>query len=172
MITYTKGDAVFPQGEGTKIIANICNDIGAWGAGFVLSVSQEHPLAEQKYRRWYQEQEEEGTEFYQLPMALGNTLFVQTKPDVWVANMVAQTGIMPKAGTPPIRYEALRDCLTEVAEFALASQASIHMPRIGCGLAGGVWSEVEKIIEEVLQGISVTVYDFQSDDRRTIPWKK
>ncbi|GAA2522382.1 hypothetical protein GCM10010423_14150 [Streptomyces levis] len=37
----------------------------------------------------------------------------------------------------------------------------MHMPRIGCGLAGGRWARVEPLVEErlVRQGIPVTVYD-------------
>jgi hypothetical protein len=37
------------------------------------------------------------------------------------------------------------------------------MPRIGCGLAGGSWDEIEPIIMEMLTGknISTVVYDFQ-----------
>ena len=40
---------------------------------------------------------------------------------------------------------------------------SVHMPRIGCGLAGGEWSQIEPIIEEHLskEGVAVTVYDFE-----------
>jgi len=36
------------------------------------------------------------------------------------------------------------------------------MPRIGCGLAGGDWSIIEKIINKVLidKKINVTVYNF------------
>jgi hypothetical protein len=37
----------------------------------------------------------------------------------------------------------------------------VHMPRIGCGLAGGQWEEIEPIIETTLgaKGVAVTVYD-------------
>jgi hypothetical protein len=37
------------------------------------------------------------------------------------------------------------------------------MPRIGCGLAGGKWSEVEPLIEEhlIAAGVPVTAYDFE-----------
>lgn len=38
-IHYLKGDATNPVGPGPKIIAHICNDIAAWGKGFVLAVS-------------------------------------------------------------------------------------------------------------------------------------
>jgi hypothetical protein len=37
------------------------------------------------------------------------------------------------------------------------------MPRIGCGLAGGKWEEIEPIIDEELIsiGVVVTVYDLR-----------
>ncbi|MEU2680946.1 hypothetical protein ABZ638_29070 [Streptomyces sp. NPDC007107] len=39
--------------------------------------------------------------------------------------------------------------------------ASVHMPRIGCGLAGGTWARVEPLVTGrlVARGIEVTVYD-------------
>lgn len=42
--------------------------------------------------------------------------------------------------------------------------ASVHMPRIGCGLAGGSWGKVEPIIQEELcdKGVQVFVYDLQA----------
>ncbi|GGN44191.1 hypothetical protein GCM10012285_26520 [Streptomyces kronopolitis] len=48
-----------------------------------------------------------------------------------------------------------------VADGARRLGASVHMPRIGCGLAGGVWSRVEPLISVRLArgGIPVTVYD-------------
>jgi O-acetyl-ADP-ribose deacetylase (regulator of RNase III) len=41
--------------------------------------------------------------------------------------------------------------------------ASVHMPRIGCGLVGGEWTEVEPLIEQhmVVAGVPLTVYDFE-----------
>jgi O-acetyl-ADP-ribose deacetylase (regulator of RNase III) len=48
-----------------------------------------------------------------------------------------------------------------MAEFAYEHNASIHMPRIGCGLAGGDWREIEPVIQDELAGRNhdVTVYD-------------
>ena len=40
-------------------------------------------------------------------------------------------------GIPPIRYEAVEKCLEKLSYDTLKLNASIHMPRIGCGLAGG-----------------------------------
>jgi O-acetyl-ADP-ribose deacetylase (regulator of RNase III) len=39
-IFYMTGDATAPVGEGQKLIVHVCNDIGAWGAGFVLALSK------------------------------------------------------------------------------------------------------------------------------------
>ncbi|WP_394297035.1 macro domain-containing protein [Nocardiopsis valliformis] len=75
--------------------------------------------------------------------------------------MVAQNGVRHGSGGPPIRYEALATCLGLLAGQAHELGATVHMPRIGCGLAGGSWSRVQPLIEEHLldRGVRVTVYD-------------
>lgn len=40
--------------------------------------------------------------------------------------------------------------LKKVARFSLINRLTIQMPKIGSGLAGGDWSEIEKIINEEL----------------------
>ena len=148
-IEYVHGDATRPVRPGTKIIAHVCNDIGKWGKGFVLAISKRwaKPATLYKamghYRRGYVQ-------------------FVDVESDVFVANMIAQEGIYKKNGKPPIRYDDLREALKKVFEFAREKKASVHMPRIGCGLAGGKWSIVEKIIKDELsdKDIPVVVYDW------------
>lgn len=179
------GDAADPWIKGNKIIAHVCNDVGGWGRGFVLSLRERWPLSEQQYRRWYVEQHNmPGME--DNPMLLGHVQFVlvnhkteqltQTSEFTIVANMIAQHDVRPAPdGTPPIRYEALAQCLKKVAEMAEHYHgASIHMPRIGCGLAGGKWSEVEKLIEQELNDFHVYVYDldFDASDKSSVRWNK
>lgn len=62
---------------------------------------------------------------------------------------------------PPIRYQAIEAGLAKVSTMAQELKASVHMPRIGCGLAGGKWELIEPIVErELVQlGVDVTVYD-------------
>jgi O-acetyl-ADP-ribose deacetylase (regulator of RNase III) len=78
-INYIKGDATNPQGLGNKLIVHICNDIGAWGKGFVLAISKKWKEPEKEYREWYKSQ----TDF-----ELGKVQFVQVEPDAFVANMI------------------------------------------------------------------------------------
>lgn len=159
-ITYTTGDATQPVGEGPKIIAHICNDEGKWGRGFVLALSRQDDTPERAYRRWYSRQYPSG--FY-----LGAVEYVRYglgRDDTIVANMIAQKGIRNHGDPTAVSYTALSCALQQVAAYAHKIGASVHMPRIGCGLGGGTWSEVEPIIERTLtsQGIAVTVYDPES----------
>jgi O-acetyl-ADP-ribose deacetylase (regulator of RNase III) len=153
-LNFTIGDATAPASPGPKIIAHIVNDIGGWGRGFVVAVSRRWPVAEREYRRWYRERA--ANDF-----ALGAVQFVPVSEDTWLANMVGQHGIGPSAEGPPIRYEALAACLRAVAVKAKDLGASVHMPRIGCRLAGGRWERIEPLIRTELcdAGIAVTVYD-------------
>ena len=152
-ILYIKGDATAPIGLGVKVITHICNDIGGWGKGFVLALSKKWKMPEEAYRQWYKSQEE---------FTLGAEQFVNVENELYVANTIGQHGIYKDSkGLPPIRYDAVRQCLKEVALFAIDHKASVHMPRIGCGLAGGKWELMEQIIKEELitKEIAVTVYD-------------
>lgn len=96
------------------------------------------------------------------PFDLGQVQFMRFEENLWVANLIAQRGIRRSGGKPPVRYDAIRTGLEKVSGFANRMSASVHMPRIGCGLAGGSWDEIEPIIEETLikAGVRVTVYDF------------
>ena len=153
-INYIKGDATQPMGEGNKIIVHICNDIGGWGKGFVLAISNRWKEPELKYREWYQSK---------LNFNLGQVQFVKVEEDIWVANLIGQHKIYKdEAGNVPIRYEAIKVGLLMVAKFSIENNFSVHMPRIGCGLAGGKWEFVEPIIIETLSSnnLEVTIYDF------------
>ena len=61
-------------------------------------------------------------------------------------------------GNPPIRYEAVKKALQQVANFALENNAKVQMPRIGCGLAGGTWDKIEAIINETLLEKNIEVF--------------
>ncbi|MFF3333134.1 macro domain-containing protein [Streptomyces sp. NPDC002888] len=153
-IRYVRGDATVPSVKGVKVIAHVCNDIGGWGKGFVVALSRRWPQPEESYRAWHRERASND-------FGLGALQLVQVEPYVWVANMIGQRGIRTGSKGVPVRYEAIDAALTRLADEALARKASVHMPRIGCGLAGGKWSRVEPLITErlVRRGVAVTVYD-------------
>jgi O-acetyl-ADP-ribose deacetylase (regulator of RNase III) len=154
-IQYIKGDATSPQAKGPKVIAHVCNNRGGWGKGFVLAISKRWPEPEAAYRRWHRNRARNDFE-------LGAIQLVQVSPDTWVANMIGQHGTKTSRNSgPPVRYDALHDCLRRLAPRAAELKASVHMPRIGAGLAGGRWNRIEPLITSALtdRGIPVTIYD-------------
>jgi O-acetyl-ADP-ribose deacetylase (regulator of RNase III) len=76
--------------------------------------------------------------------------------------MIGQHGMRHGSGGPPVRYQAIEQCLRTLSDHALELRASVHMPRIGCGLAGGRWDRIEPLILAELceRDVSVTIYDF------------
>jgi hypothetical protein len=85
---------------------------------------------------------------------------VKVEDDLSVANMVAQHGSVSRANPVAIRYDALAQCLSKLAD-QIGQGTLIHMPRIGCGLAGGNWDQIEPLLEEhlAMAGFDVRVYD-------------
>jgi len=162
MIHYLKGDATSPIGEGHKVIVHVCNNVGAWGAGFVLALSRKWKDPEKEYRKW---SKGEKSFFINPDFELGNVQFVTVEKEITVANMIGQEDVSPNnAGVSPVRYGAIGVCLEKVVKHykGLNMNFSIHMPRIGCGLAGGHWNVMEEIIKvSVPDHIDVYVYDFE-----------
>ncbi|MCP3924418.1 MAG: macro domain-containing protein [Desulfobacterales bacterium] len=154
-IKYIKGDATSPQTKGIKIICHICNDLGGWGKGFVLAISKRWEEPEKDYRKWHRERSKNDFE-------LGNVRLIKVDKYIYIANMIGQRGMKTGSNGPPIRYEAVQSCLEFVSNKAIELNASVHMPRIGCGLAGGKWNKIEPVIEDTLlkKNVSVYIYDY------------
>lgn len=150
-ITYITGDATDPIGDGCRIIAHVCNDAGRWGAGFSGAVSRRWPEPERYYREQYRT----------VGLLLGGLQAIIVAEQLIVANMIAQHGTRSASNPRPIVYPMLEYGLKGVAHLARHNDASVHMPRIGAGLAGGRWEDIEPIIERTLcvAGVPVTVYD-------------
>jgi len=165
-IRYVSGDATAPFAR-PALIAHVCNDEGKWGRGFVLALSRRWSEPEGCYRMWHAAVAsrpihdllcEETGEF-----GLGQSQLVEVDYEgIYVLNMVAQKGVSSgeraAARRPAVRYDALALCLRHAERFARRLGAGLHMPRIGCGLGGGTWKEVEPLIKR-LTSAPVTVYD-------------
>lgn len=153
MIYYIKGDATKPQSTGPKIIVHCCNDVGLWGYGFVLSISLRWPEPEAHYRRMAASNS----------LVVGDVYFIQVASDCWVANLIGQNGVRSRRCPKPFNTVATESGLYRVSQKALALGASVHMPRLGCGLAGATWDEVEPLIQKTLvsSGVIVYVYDLE-----------
>ena len=152
-VTRVKGSAIEPRGTGNRIIVQVVNDRAlTWGAGFAKHVRQKWPELQNRFTEWI--------ESTRSDFRLGAVHLTEIEPSLYLASLVAQHGYGPSP-KPRIRYRALYEALEKLARFAADLGASLHMPRIGSGQAGGSWEIVSEIIDEVVcrQGVAVTVYE-------------
>lgn len=157
-IKYLVGDATKPiSASPYTFILHVCNDVGAWGKGFTRSLDLLSSRPRVSYRDAIKQTK---------PRSLGCWSLCKVNPELFVANMIAQRGLPTRAQRVVIDYPALEKCLEAVAKVAADWDASCHMPRIGCGIAGGDWHTVEAIIERTLcaAGVPVYVYDLPRSD--------
>lgn len=155
-IEHVRGDATEPRRGGTRLIAHVVNDkTPNWGGAFARALRSRYPEAQEQFRTWAADPQR---------LKLGRSCIERLDGDVRIASMVAQHGYGPSAKAR-IRYGALEACLRAVAEAAASANATIHMPRIGVGQAGGQWSVVEELIdaELVQRGLKVTVYSLPGE---------
>lgn len=173
MIKYVKGDATNPCiPYGVRIIAHVCNNVGKFGAGFAGCVAKRWGFVRDRYVEWSVSSKSEI--FKDKNFALGAIQIVPIGSGLYIANMIAQNGVRSSKNPHPINYMALGECLKKLDDWVasyikakapmvvpnLCPDVTIHMPRIGCGLAGGSWDVIEPLIGSLIN-IDVYVYDLE-----------
>jgi hypothetical protein len=156
-INYLIGDANEPRGDGNKIIAHIVNDkTPRWGGGFAKVLKKKWPRIQSDFIEW----SAKGKSNFHL----GNHHSFQLNDEITIYHMIAQHGY-GHSNQPRIRYHALEKCLNELLILAYQENSTVHMPRIGCGQAGGSWAIVSGLIDNILcrNGVDVTIYDLPSE---------
>ena len=157
-IHYIIGDATLPietEAE-NRLIVHCCNTIGAWGAGFVVPLGNRYPLAKEGYKKFINENKGKSI--------LGEVNEVKVADNIYVENLMGQSFLVRKAnGEIPCNYVAIETGFLNIIKKH-KQNFSIHMPRIGCGLAGGDWQTIEEIIQRTfidIADVDVYVYDLK-----------
>jgi hypothetical protein len=145
-IRYRVGN-MFPQlpTESTIVaIPHIVNDLGAWGAGFVVPLAKNYPKSREAYVDWHK-----GEQVYPK-FELGSMQPVKVAENVFVCNMIAQSGLKSLDNPKPIKYLALAKCLERVNNLCGPLGVEVHAPAFGSDLAGGDWRVISALIDEIL----------------------
>jgi O-acetyl-ADP-ribose deacetylase (regulator of RNase III) len=124
-----------------------------WGGkGFSMALLRRWPKLQEDFRAW--------ADAAPSCLSLGQMHITQTEPTTQVASLVAQRGYGPST-SPRLRYGALKQALERLVEVAVEAQAAVHMPRIGCGQAGGSWDVVEELLTMTLARarVPISIYD-------------
>ncbi len=161
-ITYLRGDALEPASSGTRVVAFMTNDsTSTWGGGIAKQVAIRYPDVQTAYRNLAKENPD--------TLKLGSVHLLKATDALYFAPIVAQRGY-GKSTTPRISYQALQEALKQLGPRAGELEATLHMPKIGSGAAGGKWDVVREMIEEFLSGFaSVFVYELPERTPRQRP---
>lgn len=144
MINYIKGDLFDTDAD---IIAHGCNCRGGYGSGVAKTMADKYPKARHYY---LDKHDDDGWE-------LGDVQYVTQRDGKIIANCATQDGYMPR-NVCHADYGAIRKCMELVKDFAKGNGYKVAIPKIGAGLAGGDWTKIEKILNDVFSDYDVTVY--------------
>ena len=144
MVKYTQGDVLSGHED---IIAHGCNCKGGYGSGVAGAIATKYPRARRYYLDKY---DEDGWK-------LGEVQFVPQ----WNGKIIANCATQLDFGLPGLvlaDYEAIKQAMTKVKQYAHDNRLTLAIPKIGAGLAGGDWNTIENILNEVFSDYDVTVY--------------
>jgi len=145
--------------DSTKIIAHVCNDIGVMGAGVAKELYNRWPIVKSSYLN------------NKTHTELGAVILCSPEPDIVIANCIAQHGIRKSSpAIPPIRYDAFTECMSSVFKYStsLKTTSSIHVPHLmGCGLAGGDWTRIHRILTNFSNAYNQKVYIYDKYNQNT-----
>lgn len=143
------------------IVPHVCNNIDLFGAGFAGAVSKHYPIVKENYHLL-------GKNF--LRNNLGYVQYVKVLEDknyghsLVFANMIAQNSTISKSNPRPINYRYLMQSMVDIDHFIKTKfkdqKIEIHMPKFGCGLAGGNWSFIQELVNDIWS-YSHTIYVYQ-----------
>ena len=153
-VKYVEGDATKPQLSGAhNVVAHdiVCNGVGAFGAGFAAAVAERWKPVQEAYFQWHRQGEGAG-------FKLGAHELILVEPNLEVANIIGMWGVWGSPGGGPLQHNALADALDAVGLHAAARKATVHMPRLGSGLAGGDWTKIEQMICRMAVRHMVLIY--------------
>lgn len=149
MIKIINGDLL--KATDRDIILHQVNCKGVMGGGIAKQIRQQHPNL---YWRYY-------IHCKQNTHLLGTVLYYRL-PQYIIANCFGQDDYgRTKQYTD---YEALQKCFIEIGVLAdkyreQGNDLKIGIPyKIGCGLGGGDWDIVYKMICEIFEGLDVVIY--------------
>ena len=137
----------------SDIIAHCCNCYCTMGAGVALAIKNEYPEA---YDADCQTVKGDWKKLGKVSLSVVKDPLTHKNTNIKaIANIYGQHGM---GGEKALNYDALYNGLVESKKRLKPTIKSLSLPyKLGCGLAGGDWRIVEKIIEVVFESATYDV---------------
>lgn len=156
MIKYVTGDLIHLAKNGYfDMIGHGCNCFNTMNSGIAKQIREEWP---QLYKK---DCETKSGDKSKLGTYTGSFIYrEQNLTAFWVLNLYTQYAY--GRDKVYVDYDAIRKCMIKIRQNFLHYR--VGLPKIGCGLAGGDWKIVEKIIEDELFDMDVTIVEWGEND--------
>jgi len=149
MINIVKGNILNTTED---IIGHQVNCMGKFNAGLAKQIRSKYPFAYECYMGTWKDEDDKQD-------LMGRIKSCKMDDGKTITHVFSQFGYgRDKRYTD---YDSLRKGLKVLEIVARNSNRSVALPHgIGCGLAGGQWDIVYKIIDKVFKDYEVTLYKF------------
>lgn len=158
MITEIQGNIFDTTAD---VIGHGCNCVGGFGSGIAGQIADIYPHVRKAYWEYHTN----------VGWTLSDIQLVGVDDgDRIIANCATQKEYLPR-NKQHADYNAIKKVCLKLKDFCQVNGKSLALPRIGCGLAGGIWEpsdfhkqnklyvhHVKEIYEEVFKDFDVKVY--------------
>ena len=142
MVFYKTGDVTDAT---EQVIAHGVNCTGHFGSGVAGAIKRKHPFVREQYLSLDEH-------------VLGTCQFVPYDGRIWVNAHTQQN--KGYDGKQYADLNAVAYCLVEIDNYMHENGLnSIAMPKIGCGLGGLQWDDVEILVAGILEDYEVYIYE-------------
>lgn len=151
MVQHIKRD-IFDSGA--DVILHQVNCQGEMNSGVARQIRERYPIVFERYKVFCDKCKNSPDSL------LGIAHFVNIGDNRCVANLFAQDkfGYDGKCYTD---YDALRECLIQVRDFAVTFRKTVAMPYLmGCHRGGGDWNTVFAMIDEIFDDVDITICEY------------
>ncbi|WP_055667922.1 macro domain-containing protein [Desnuesiella massiliensis] len=135
-----------------NVICHQVNCMGVMGSGLAKQIRAKYPNVFEQYHKFVLDNGK--------LQSLGMCQIVEVGKDKYVSNLFGQYNY----GTNKIQtdYAALKSAMSSLKTVCKESNLSVALPyNLGCGLAGGDWGIVSKMIEDIFEDYDVMIYRFK-----------
>lgn len=136
MFGFSKDKRSGKNKKDKRIIIHQVNCKGVMGAGFAKQVKDKYPQLFKNYR--------ERCMMFDYTELLGTNYYYEDE-NIIIVNMFSQNNYGTEARQT--NYEAMATCLDKIRKM-YPTQTIIAPYRVGCGLGGGDWNIVSKLLEK------------------------
>lgn len=161
MLIYKKGNLL---NSNCDIIVHQVNCQKVMGSGIAKQIRDRWPQVydDYCYNIDYMYENDFVKQSFELLGMISWTELIEQK---YIVNFFSQDKYLPRS-VCHTNYDAFRHCCQMlkkfIVEYELPISVVIGFPyKIGCGLAGGDWSIVEKIIEEEFEHFNVEIWQYE-----------